>query len=49
MHYWQPQNAVIDGFFAMLKPLPRGTHTVRVHGTNTVGHEKTFNYIRAIS
>jgi hypothetical protein len=23
-------------------------HTVRVHGTNTIGHNKTFNYILTI-
>jgi hypothetical protein len=39
---WQP--AVIDGFFMMFKPLTRGAHTIRVHGTNTFGHDKTFIY-----
>lgn len=40
----EPQDAVVDGFFMMLKPLDRGEHTIRVYGTNTYGHEKTFNY-----
>jgi len=42
------QAAVMDGFFLMLEPLDRGVHTVRVHGTNTIGHNKTFNYILTI-
>jgi hypothetical protein len=43
------QNAVVDGYFMMLKPLDRGQHTIRVHGTNTFGHDKTFNYILTIT
>jgi hypothetical protein len=40
-----PQPAVVDGFFMMFKPLARGEHTVRVHGTATpIGHDKTFIY-----
>jgi hypothetical protein len=40
-----PQPAVIDGFFMMFKPLTRGQHTIRVHGTATpIGHDKTFIY-----
>ena len=35
---------VIDGFFVMVKPLTRGEHTIVVHGTNTVGHDKRFTY-----
>src|SRR5213076_3066927 len=27
-----PQPGVSDGYFVMLKPLPTGTHTVRLHG-----------------
>jgi hypothetical protein len=42
------QRAVVDGFFMMLKALSPGTHTVRVHGTNTFGHNKTFNYFLTI-
>ena len=40
----EPQQAVVDGFFLMLKPLDRGEHTIVVHGTNTFGHDKTFTY-----
>jgi hypothetical protein len=39
-----PQQAVIDGFFMLFKPLERGEHTIAVHGTNTFGHDKTFTY-----
>jgi isopentenyl phosphate kinase len=39
-----PQQAVVDGFFMMLKPLEPGQHTIVVHGTNTFGHDKTFTY-----
>jgi len=39
---WQP--AVVDGFFMMFKPLAPGSHTLVVHGTNTIGHDKTFTY-----
>jgi hypothetical protein len=39
-----PQPAVVDGFFMLFKPLKPGSHTIRVHGTNTLGHDKTFNY-----
>jgi hypothetical protein len=40
-----PQPAVVDGFFMMFKPLERGLHTIRVHGTATpIGHDKTFVY-----
>ncbi|MGO1073292.1 hypothetical protein [Lysobacter sp. CA199] len=39
---WQP--AVVDGFFMMFKPLSPGRHTLIVHGTNTIGHDKTFTY-----
>jgi hypothetical protein len=39
-----PQQAVIDGFFMLFKPLERGEHTIVVHGTNTFGHDKTFTY-----
>jgi hypothetical protein len=40
-----PQPAVVDGFFMMFKPLERGEHTIRVHGTATpIGHDKTFIY-----
>lgn len=38
------QQAVIDGFFMVFKPLPPGLHTIVVHGTNTFGHDKTFTY-----
>jgi hypothetical protein len=43
---WQP--AVVDGFFMMFKPLKRGEHIIRVHGTNTIGHDKTFTYFLTI-
>jgi len=39
-----PQDAVIDGFFMMLKPLTQGAHTIVVHGTNTFGDDRTFTY-----
>ena len=39
-----PQQAVVDGFFMMFKPLEPGPHTIVVHGTNTFGHDKTFTY-----
>lgn len=39
-----PQQAVVDGFFMMFKPLEPGEHTIVVHGTNTFGHDKTFTY-----
>jgi hypothetical protein len=39
-----PQPAVIDGFFMLFKPLTRGAHTIVVHGTNTIGHDKRFTY-----
>ena len=38
------QPAVIDGFFMMVKPLAPGTHTVVVHGTNTIGDDRTYRY-----
>ena len=38
------QQAVVDGFFMMFKPLEPGLHTIVVHGTNTFGHDKTFTY-----
>lgn len=43
-----PQNAVVDGFFMMFKPLSRGAHNIVVHGTNTLGHDKTFRYYLTI-
>jgi len=39
-----PQDAVVDGFFMMFRPLKPGRHVIRVHGTNTGGHNKTFGY-----
>ncbi len=44
-----PQDAVVDGFFMMFKPLEPGFHTIVVHGTNTFGHDKTFTYYLTIS
>ncbi len=38
------QQAIIDGFFMLFKPLEPGEHTIVVHGTNTFGHDKTFTY-----
>ncbi len=38
------QPAIVDGFFMMVKPLPPGFHTIVVHGTNTIGDDRTFNY-----
>ncbi len=38
------QPAIVDGFFMMFKPLTTGQHTIRVHGTNTFGDDKTFTY-----
>lgn len=39
-----PQPAIVDGFFMMFKPLKRGTHTIRVYGTDVRGAEKTYTY-----
>jgi hypothetical protein len=39
-----PEVGIVDGFFMMFKPLDPGQHTIRVHGTNTFGHDKTFFY-----
>jgi hypothetical protein len=44
-----PQPAVVDGYFMLFKPLTPGEHTIRVHGTNTFGHDKTFNYFLTIA
>jgi hypothetical protein len=44
----EPQQAVVDGFFMMFKPLEPGPHTIVVHGTNTFGHDKTFTYYLTI-
>ena len=38
------QPGIVDGFFMMFKPLDAGAHTIRVHGTNTFGDDKTFVY-----
>lgn len=40
----QPQPAIVDGFYMMFRPLERGFHTLIVHGTNTYGDDKTYNY-----
>jgi len=40
----EPQQAIVDGFFMMFKPINQGQHTIVVHGTNTIGHDKTFTY-----
>jgi len=45
----QPQPAIVDGFFMMFKPLDRGEHVVRVHGTATGGDDKTFTYFLKIT
>ncbi|MEJ7809931.1 MAG: hypothetical protein WKG32_05865 [Gemmatimonadaceae bacterium] len=39
-----PQPAVVDGFFMMFRPLERGTHTLRVYGTDSRGADKTYTY-----
>src|SRR6266511_4205920 len=39
-----PQPAVVDGFFLMFKPLEPGPHTIVVHGTNTLGDDRTYTY-----
>jgi hypothetical protein len=39
-----PQVGIVDGFFMMFKPLDPGDHTISVHGTNTLGDDKTFTY-----
>jgi hypothetical protein len=39
-----PQPAVVDGFFMMFKPLARGSHTIRVFGTDVRGANKTYMY-----
>ena len=38
------QPAIVDGFFMMVKPLSPGFHTIIVHGTNTHGDDRTYNY-----
>jgi hypothetical protein len=38
------QPAIIDGFFMMVKPLEPGTHTIVVHGTNSIGDDRTYTY-----
>jgi len=38
------QPAIIDGFFMMVKPLRPGLHTIIVHGTNTIGDDRTYTY-----
>jgi hypothetical protein len=38
------QPAIVDGFFMMVKPLAPGFHTIVVHGTNTLGDDRTYNY-----
>ena len=39
-----PQPAIVDGFFMMFKPLPPGTHVIRVFGTDVRGANKTYVY-----
>ena len=39
-----PQPAIVDGFFMMFKPLARGSHTIRVFGTDVRGANKTYLY-----
>jgi len=40
-----PQQAIVDGFFVVFKPLDPGLHTIVVHGTATAfGNDKTFTY-----
>ena len=34
--------AIVDGFFVMVKPLAPGFHTIVVHGTNTLGDDRTY-------
>ncbi|HKE52990.1 MAG TPA: hypothetical protein VKE25_15910, partial [Actinomycetes bacterium] len=40
----QPQPAVMDGFFLMIKPLEAGSHTIVVHGTNTGGDDRRYTF-----
>jgi hypothetical protein len=43
------QPAVLDGFFMVFKPLKKGRHVLRVHGTATpIGHDKTFTYFLTV-
>lgn len=44
-----PQPAVSDGFFMMFKPLQRGTHVIRVYGTDVYGADKTYVYYLTIA
>jgi len=45
-----PQQAIVDGFFMMFKPLDPGLHTIVVHGTATAfGQDKTFTYLLTVS
>lgn len=39
-----PQQAIVDGFFMMVRPMSRGPHTIVVHGTAKSGDDKTFTY-----
>jgi hypothetical protein len=40
----KPQPAVADGYFAMVKPLAPGAHTLVVHATDTHGTDVTVTY-----
>jgi hypothetical protein len=40
--------AVVVGFLMLFEPLKPGQHIIRVHGTNTIGHDKTFTYFLTI-
>ena len=40
----EPQPAVTDGFFMMIKPLDPGSHTIVVYGTNSFGDDRRFTY-----
>jgi hypothetical protein len=44
-----PQPAVSDGYFVMLKPLGRGTHTVNFGAAAASGFSSTVNYTLTIS
>ena len=42
------QPAIVDGFFMMFKPLERGSHVIRVFGTDVRGANKPYTYYLTI-
>ena len=42
------QPTIVDGFFMMFKPLERGSHVIRVFGTDVRGANKPYTYYLTI-